>query len=153
MSRTAIMSSSNKTITMPLSEYENMVSNAKMKDSIISERTILEVSKFTEAKGLETITYVSVDKDKLFSELQTRVKQLESREETYGKQINDWNEYYRKTQAKIDELGRHKRMSESRDDEFRKLVGAYDEVKRELDEYKTNRVSGVRRFFRRFWRK
>lgn len=138
---------------MPLSEYEAMVSNAKMKDSIINERSILEVSTWnTDAGGIETITYVSVDKNKLFSKLQTRVKQLESREETYSKQINDWNEYYRKTQAKIDELGRYKRMSESRDDEFRKLVGKYDEVKRELDELNGDRVTGVRRFFRRFWR-
>jgi len=153
MSRVAIMSSSNKTITMPLSEYEAMVSNAKMRDAIISERSILEERKWNTDEGrIETITYVSVDKNKLFSKLQTRVKQLESREERYVKQSEELIEADKVMQAKIDKLQREKRMSERREDEYRGLMGKYAEVKRELDELRGERVTGVRRFFRRFWR-
>ena len=153
MSRAAIMNSNNKTITMPLLEYETMVSNAKMRESIINERTILEVSTWNRGEGTETITYVSVDKDKLLSKLQTSLKQLEAREESYGKQIKDWNEAYSKMQVKIDNLERHKRMSERANEDYRVLGEKYVEVKRELDELRSERVGGVRRFFRRFWRK
>jgi DNA repair ATPase RecN len=138
---------------MPLLEYEIMVSNAKMRESIINERTILEVSTWNRGEGTETITYVSVNKDKLFSKLQTSLKQLESREESYGKQIKDWNEVYSKMQVKVDNLERHKRMSERANEDYRVLGEKYVEVKRELDELRSERVGGFRRFLPPFLRR
>jgi hypothetical protein len=136
---------------MPLSEYEAIETNIKMLTSIVNEREIIKMTKWN-GNGFDNISYVCVDKDELDKVLQDRVIQLEGREESYVKQIDEWNKHYKDMTLKIDKLEREKRMNEHRDGEFRKLVGKYDEVKRELDELNGDRVTGVRRFFRRFWR-
>ena len=143
-----------KLITLELREWESVTANIKMLRSIVDQRAIVKMTKWNNTvTGLEEISYVTVDKDELDKELQDRIIQLESREENYVKQIDEWNNQYKSDRMKIDRLERDKRMSEKTSNDYRVLRDKYHELKCELDEYKDNRVTGVRRFFRRFWRK
>lgn len=141
-----------KLITLELREWEAMEANIKMLKSVVDERAIVKMTKWT-GNGFDNISYVCVDKDELDKVLQDRVIQLEAAEEKHTKMIDEWNEQYKKDRMKIDTLERHKRMSEKTSNDYRVLMDKYNELKCELDEYKTNRVTGVRRFFRRFLRK
>ena len=142
-----------KLITLELREWESMEANIKMLKSVVDERAIVKMTKWNDSHNIEEISYVCVDKDELDKVLRDRIVQLEAIQERYVKQIDEWNEQYRKDRMTIDKLERDKRMSEKTSNDYRVLMDKYNELKCELDEYKTNRVTGVRRFFRRFWRK
>ena len=143
-----------KLITLELREWEAMEARQKMLKSIVDERAIVKMTKWNNTvTGLEEISYVTVDKDELDKELQDRIIQLESREENYVKQIDEWNNQYKSDRMKIDRLERDKRMSEKTSNDYRVLRDKYHELKCELDEYKDNRVSGLRRFLPPFLRR
>lgn len=142
-----------KLITLELREWEAMEARQKMLKSIVDERTIVKMTKWNDHNGFDEVSYVVVDKDELDKILQDRVIQLEAREANYVKQIDEWNEQYKRDRMKIDTLERHKRMSERAHNEYLILGERYDKIKRELDELRTNRVTGFRRFLPPFLRR
>lgn len=142
-----------KLITLELREWEAMEARQKMLKSIVDERTIVKMTKWNDHNGFDEVSYVTVDKDELDKVLQDRVIQLEAREANYVKQIDEYIKHHKTMEHKIDTLERHKRMSEHAEDHYRVLRGKYDLLKRELAEYKDNRVTGFRRFLPPFLRR
>lgn len=141
-----------KLITLELREWEAMEANIKMLKSVVDERAIVKMTKWT-GNGFDNISYVCVDKDELDKVLQDRVIQLEAAEEKHTKMIDEWNEQYRKDRMTIDKLERDKRMNEKTSNDYRVLMDKYNKIKCELDEYKGRRASGFWRFLPPFLRK
>jgi hypothetical protein len=139
----------NTTITMPIKEYEALKHNVVHLKQIIDNRTILVVNDF----GTEKMRYVSVEGNKLFSELQTRVKYLEQREKNWGEMAMEWNDKRSEYERMVDGYHRLSRMRENVEANYRALNGRYCLLQRELSDLKEGRSSIARRLFGRFWRK
>lgn len=139
----------NKTITMSLAEYEAMKHNVVHLKQIVDDRTILIVNDF----GTEKMRYVSVEGNKLFSELQTRVKYLEQREKNWMDMATEWNDKRSEYERKIDKYERLSRVRGNVEENFRVLNGKYHLLQRELSDCKEGRSPVARRLFSRFWRK
>ena len=138
-----------KTITMPLAEYETMKHSIVHLKQIVDDRTILVVNEF----GTEKMRYVSVEGNKLFSELQSRVKYLEQREKNWLEMATDWNEKQSDYQRKVDGYERLSRMRVNMEENYRVLRAKYDLLQRELSDLKEGRSPVARRLFGKFWRK
>jgi predicted RNase H-like nuclease (RuvC/YqgF family) len=136
----------NTTITMPLKEYEALKHNVVHLKQIVDDRTILVVNDF----GTEKMRYVSVEGNKLFSELQTRVKYLEQREKNWIVACEEWNKRQGEYEQKIDRMERKERMTHSMEENYRVLKAKYDLLKRELDEKQPK--SAAYKYFHRYFR-
>lgn len=139
----------NTTITMPLKEYEALKHNVVHLKQIIDDRTILVVTDF----GTEKMRYVSVEGNKIFSELQTRVKYLEQREKNWVEMATEWNDKRSEYERMVDGYKRLSRMRENVEANYRALNGRYCLLQRELSDLKEGRSPIARRLFGRFWRK
>jgi hypothetical protein len=113
--------SDNTTITMPLKEYEALKHNVVHLKQIVNDRTILVVNDF----GVETMRYVSVEGNKLFSELQTRVKYLEQREKNWVEMATEWHDKQSEYERMVDGYHRLSRMRENVEANYRALNGRY----------------------------
>jgi predicted nuclease with TOPRIM domain len=138
--------SNSTTITMPLKEYEALKHNVVHLKQIVDDRTILVVNNF----GVETMRYVSVEGNQLFSELQTRIKYLEQREKNWMVECEEWNKRRSEYEQKIDRMERKERMTHSMEENYRVLRGKYDLLKRELDEKQPK--SAAYKYFHRYFR-
>lgn len=142
--------SNNTTITMPLREYEAMKHNVVHLKQIVDDRTILKIEHWG---GEEKVRYVSVDGNKLFSELQTRVKYLEQRENNWQVMSDEWDKRQTDYRVKLDRMERKERMTHNMEEQCRVLKAQVCLLQRELDEIHNERTSVARRFFARLWRK
>jgi hypothetical protein len=120
------------TITMPLSEYEAMQRNVTQLNGVINSRTILEVRKRNDEGKWEDVKYVGVDGQTIHSELQLRVKQLESK----------LNSVVKDSSGDVD-----------MEANYRILKAKYDLLQREFDEYKTSNDDKITRFLSHLMRK
>ena len=120
------------TITMPLSEYEAMQRNVTQLNGVINSRTILEVRKRNDEGKWEDVKYVGVDGQTIHSELQLRVKQLESK----------LNSVVKDSSGDVD-----------MEVNYRILKAKYDLLQREFDEYKTSNDDKITRFLSHLMRK
>jgi hypothetical protein len=120
------------TITMPLSEYEAMQRNVTQLNGVINSRTILEVRKRNDEGKWEDVKYVGVDGQTIHSELQLRVKQLES---------------------KLNSVVKDSSGDVGMEVNYRILKAKYDLLQREFDEYKTSNDDKITRFLSHLMRK
>jgi hypothetical protein len=120
------------TITMPLSEYEAIQRNVTQLNGVINSRTILEVRKRNDEGKWEDVKYVGVDGQTIHSELQLRVKQLESK----------LNSVVKDSSGDVD-----------MEANYRILKAKYDLLQREFDEYKTSNDDKITRFLSHLMRK
>jgi hypothetical protein len=117
---------------MPLSEYEAMQRNVTQLNGVINSRTILEVRKRNDEGKWEDVKYVGVDGQTIHSELQLRVKQLESK----------LNSVVKDSSGDVD-----------MEANYRILKAKYDLLQREFDEYKTSNDDKITRFLSHLMRK
>lgn len=141
----------NTTITMPLKEYEAMKHNVVHLKQIVDDRTILKIDNWND--GEEKVRYVSVEGNKLFSELQARIKYLEQRENNWQVMSDEWEKITTEKNNKIDRMERKERMAHNVEEQYRVLKAKYDLLEREMSDLKQGRSPEARRFFHRFWRK